>query len=253
MKRSIKSIYNSNKVWWDSFTSCFVGTLLGIVITFGVSYLNTRSENRKTERKIQLITVNKIEQALNHIEERVETLKQSDSVFIAVHDYWDRDRLDEIPEDLIAAFYESLMRINFQTEGNTAIDMFRSNVEIWKTMDPLSIDAMESLLDIIQLSYDMISKVESDIATVRSNIMKEHFITRLDTPAEVTGAFFSDPENTNLMIFANLNISILDSFVPHFKNMFKELKVYLDITEQDMENLYGAEIYEEYSIKNDSL
>ena len=71
MKRRIKGIYNSNKVWWDSFTSCFVGTLLGIVITFGVSYLNTRSENRKTERKIQLITVNKIEQALNHIEERV--------------------------------------------------------------------------------------------------------------------------------------------------------------------------------------
>lgn len=123
----------------------------------------------------------------NKNKKSIKGIYNSDSVFIAVH--WDRDRLEEVPEDLVDAYYESLMEVNFQTKGNTAIDMFRSNVEIRKTMAPLSVDAMESLPDIIQLSYDMISKVDSELGKIRSNIMEKYVVTGFNTPSEVTDAF----------------------------------------------------------------
>lgn len=253
MKERLKKIYHVNTGWWDSFTSCLVGTLLGIAVTFGVTYLDARKEDKATERKIQIITVRKMEQAISSIGSRVEALKESDSVFVEVLDYWEEDRLDGIPRDLVAAFYGKLMEVSIQSRNNSAMDMFRSNVEIWKTMDPVSIEAMESLLDMIGASYEIISVVESGLGTIRSNIMEKYFITGFSSPSEVTEAFFSDPENVNLLTFTHAYISMLESLKPHYDVMLQELKNYLHISDKEMEAISGTKIYEDFSVHQDSL
>lgn len=253
MKERLKKIYRANTGWWDSFTSCFIGTLLGIAITFGVTYIETRKEDRATERKIQIITVGKMEQAISRIGNRVKELKESDSVFVDVLDYWEEDRLDKIPKELVSAFYGKLMAMYFQTQSNSAMEMFRSNVEIWKTMDPVSIDAMESLLDMIESSYEIISEVDSDLGRIRSNLMEKYYITGFSSPAEVVKAFFSDPENVNLLTFAHVYISMLVSLEPHYEIMLQELKNYLHISDKEMEAIYNTRIYEEFSVQKDSL
>lgn len=253
MKEKLKKIYHVNTGWWDSFTSCFVGTLLGIAITFGVTYIDTRVRDKATERKIQIITVGKMEQAINRISRRVEALKESDSLYVEVLGYWQEDRLDEIPDGLVVAFYEKLMQVSFQTQNSSAMEIFRSNVEIWKTMDPVSIDAMESLLDVIESSYELISKVDSELGKIRSNIMEKYIVTCFNTPSEVTDAVFSDPENGNLLTFAHMYIWILVSMEPHYEVMLQELKDYLHITDKEMEAIYNTKIYKDFWVQQDSI
>lgn len=253
MKERLKKIYRANTGWWDSFTSCFIGTLLGIAITFGVTYIETRKEDRATERKIQIITVGKMEQAISRIGNRVEELKESDSVFVDVLGYWEEDRLDKVPKELVSAFYGKLMAMYIQTQSNSAMEMFRSNVEIWKTMDPVSINAMESLLDMIESSYEIISEVDSDLGRIRINLMEKYYITGFSSPAAVIEAFFSDPENVNLLTFAHVYISMLVSLEPHYEVMLQELKNYLHISDKEMEAIYSTRIYEDFSVQKDSL
>lgn len=253
MKERLKKIYHANTGWWDSFTSCFVGTLLGIVITFGVSYVGSRKEEKATERKIQIITVGKMEQALDRISSRVEVLKQSDSIYVEVLGYWQDDRLDEIPEGLVVTFYEKLMEVSVQSQNISAIEMFRSNVEIWKTMHPVSIDAMERLLDVIESSYGIISKVDSELGKIRSNIMEKYVVTGFNSHTEVVEAIFSNPENGNLLTFAHMYIWMLVSLEPHYEVMLQELKDYLGITDKEMDALYEIKVYEDFSVRQDSI
>lgn len=133
MKERLKKIYHVNTGWWDSFTSCLVGTLLGIAVTFGVTYLDARKEDKATERKIQIITVRKMEQAISSIGSRVEAMKESDSVFVEVLDYWEEDRLDGIPRDLVAAFYGKLMEVSIQSRKTV---QWICSEAMWKSGKP---------------------------------------------------------------------------------------------------------------------
>lgn len=246
MKERIKKIYHVNTGWWDSFTSCFVGTLLGIIITFGASHYNTRQENKEMERKLQLITVWKIEKAMNKIETTLKELQSADSTYALVLDYFSKDSIDQIPPEVLSDLYGKISTVQFNSSDINMQDIFKNNFEIWKTMDPAAIYAMEELLATNNFSSSMISEIESNITTIRNNLLKKHFIFNFQSAQIASEAFFENPENVNLLIYTHGFITILSSCISQHKHMLDNLKNYLKINNKELEKLDLAYIHEDF-------
>lgn len=83
--------------------------------------------------------------------------------------------------------------------------------------------------------------------------MEKYVVTGFNSHTEVVDAIFSNPENGNLLTFAHVYISMLESLKPHYDVMLQELKNYLHISDKEMEAISGTKIYEDFSVHQDAI
>lgn len=250
MRKVVRRVYSYNRGWWDSFTSCLLGTLLGIAITFGISAHLEHQAQRQLERRIQIYTVKNVEQTVNQMEAMLAELKVSDSIYSAVMDYYP-DRLQDIPVELMKALYTDLFSWNYiSTSQGWMGDVFSHEVEVWRNMDPRSVALLTDITSLVEMLREIVGQVQVSKEKIRENVFQEKYVMDVfDTEGEAVKVFFSNPENTNAVLMMLMLGQSMDGLMVPCKKMLQEVKEKLNLTAEDMEMYYSDIDGEEYRVR----
>lgn len=238
MKRHLKALYDVNRNWWDSFTSCFIGTLLGIGITFGISGHLANVEKQETARRIQMLTLCDLRTSILSLQEQAEYAQQTDSLFQEVLEYYP-DELDEVPAKLVGKVYSSLISSRLYTDSHSAENMFNNNIEVWKTIEELSvINILGSIFDYKRAMSGHIAQLAAIKRQIFDNIGSQYDILGFANAREAMRCFFEDPANRNLMLLYQITCIELTTGTAVLDELFSRIQDKLDITDQELEQVY---------------
>ena len=118
--------------FWKQTLSCTLGTVIGIILTFGTSAWIEYREKQETERTAALMVIHNLESFTDDLALMVKELQTIDEVNTKV--LAAKDHLDTVSEDTLSMFVTGILSHNFNTIDETAETIFSSNIETWKSI-----------------------------------------------------------------------------------------------------------------------
>jgi len=118
--------------FWKKTLSSTLGTVIGIVLTFGTSAWIKHRENQETERTAALMVIHNLDSFIQDLDLMVKELQTTDEVNTKV--LAAKDHLDTVSEDTLKMFVDGILSHNFNTIDETAETIFSSNIETWKSI-----------------------------------------------------------------------------------------------------------------------
>lgn len=125
----LKKFHISN--FWSNTLASTIGTIVGIVLTFGTSHLIEVRQEAARERHIALMVIHDIDSYCNLVENTVKEWEERDSINDFILDYVSEDSV-EIADSTLEFFDENLFVIKDWTYNSTTQNIFNSNIEIWQ-------------------------------------------------------------------------------------------------------------------------
>ena len=118
--------------FWKQTLSCTLGTVIGIILTFGTSAWIEYRDKQETERTAALMVIHNLESFVQDLALMVKELQTIDEVNAKV--LAAKDHLDTVSEDTLSMFVTGILSHNFNTIDETAETIFSSNIETWKSI-----------------------------------------------------------------------------------------------------------------------
>ena len=239
MNDSIKKIYRINTNWWDSFTSCLVGTILGIAITFGISGYNEAKAKKEMERKIQILTISSIQQTFDQLGTKMVKLEQMDSTLTAIMDFYP-DSVNKIPPKLASDLFSQLLSFEFNSNDQTADRLFSSDIEVWKSIDNLStINTIGQTLSYKQFIINALNETNAIKSKIAENIGRKKYFLGFNSHQEALRIFFDNPENLNLALRLRMYVNMLNMSKDIGYQLLTRIKTDMHITDEDLKSIYS--------------
>lgn len=251
MKRKISRIYHINPNWWDSFTSCFVGTLLGIALTFGISGYLSRSEHRRNERIMQIIAVGKIEHNIYQLKLQLNEMMRSDSIYNMALDYYP-DSIDRIPAKLMLELLKDVLTTRPALFDHSVSNVMLGNAEVWESMSPATINVLDRTLLLTGYIMKTVTDVQEMKDLIMENISSDHYIYSLRSIQEISHAFFDDPQNAYILSSISSMIRYANGLLPSCDSVMKQVRLNMDISDKDLEILRDSR-YTGFKIMGDGV
>jgi hypothetical protein len=119
--------------FWMQTLSNTLGTVIGIVLTFGTTFCLQRCEQENTERTASLMVIHNLDNFCESIADDIKILETVDSLNSIVWQH-SPDRLEKISDDTLQLFLNNLLSRDFKPEDNTAEGIFSTNIDTWKSI-----------------------------------------------------------------------------------------------------------------------
>ena len=118
--------------FWTQTLSCTLGTIIGIVLTFGTTAWIDYREQQATERTAALMVIHNLDGFCDDLDEALKDLQAADSINIKV--LAAKDRLEAVSEDTLELFVRGIFTFRYDISDQTAETIFSSNIETWKSI-----------------------------------------------------------------------------------------------------------------------
>lgn len=140
-----------------------VGTVIGIILTVGVTYCSEKRNKEEMARKVMLLTIHNLDASIGSMERLVDELSRQDTIFNYV-----RERVTStVSPDTLDLFVSALYSHHIRPIDSSTEAIFSSNFEIWKYIDdPKIIGRIAngySLMDKCGEEYERIEKNKYEI------------------------------------------------------------------------------------------
>lgn len=137
-----------------------IGTIIGIVLTIGTTYLATRIETRKSEKQQTQMLVKGLEQNIKAFENQAETLEYADSLNMIIRLH--KDNLSVLPDSTLYEWSSYLFSLELNSIDMTAARIFSSNIETWRNISsPEFIDNMGRSFSVIEMLIEINARREN--------------------------------------------------------------------------------------------
>lgn len=234
--------------FWQSTLSNTLGTIIGIVLTFGTTLGLQRCERVKTERTTALMVIHHLEYYCETLEEDIALLQMQDSLNRVVWDHWP-DRYDQIPDDTLQLFLNGLTMRSFVANDNTVESIFSSNIDTWKSVG--SSEFIELAGKCFSATH-LISQIREEMDEWKQQNYKTLMLTTVytdhptNTLAETTARVFCSPELCSFIkIQRNTYIPTLQMGLNIIKDYNEKNKQLMHVTDSDLEQ-FGFHEHKNY-------
>lgn len=147
--------------WWEATTSAIVGTVVGIILTFGTTEYIENRHQKEMERMTVLMVVSGIDEYVRKMEGNIAEMEHADSLFrymLAVAP----DKVGDVDKDTLAMFVNCLGLRVFNLNDKTTERIFSANTSTWENIgNPQFINNVGkcfSLVDAIDRLYEEMSE-----------------------------------------------------------------------------------------------
>ena len=141
--------------FWSNTLASTIGTIVGIVLTFGTSHLIEGRQEAARERHIALMVIHDIDSYCNLVESTVKELEEIDSINDFILDYVSEDSV-EIADSTLEFFDENLFVLKNWTYNSTTQNIFNSNIEIWQDVSD------KNFIVYTGICFDLMSAIEKE-------------------------------------------------------------------------------------------
>lgn len=241
MKKKLIEIYNNNKGWWDSFSSCFVGTLLGIGITFGLSDYIGKKNQEEMQRKITVLSMRNLRNNIDTFKSLEKNNLHTDSIFQEVLRYYP-DSISYIPKELVGQFFSELTTYKITEETSYSDNVFSSNIEVWESIDNLeTIEIINSIISLKNITYNSVNKLNDIKRKALENVCGELTFVNLTDMGHTNAikTFLDNKQNVNHLYFFEWYAQLLSITVEAYETYFTKSMKNLNIDEREFDFIKG--------------
>lgn len=241
MRKLIKKIYSYNRGWWDSFTSCFIGSLLGIGITFAISGYLEYKNKKELAHTIQLMNVADMDLTVDSFKIEEEGALYLDSLFRKVQRYYP-DSIYAIPPGCLQEVYDKLLTLEVFGTNNSVENILNHSLEVWTSAEDLSV-----LTDINEFyaAKRAVSNCLDELGSIRrklhDNITKSYYID-LSNYKDAVSLLYGNEENLCLMRNYRAYRKALSNLIPIMEEMLVSIKATMRISDEDLYDLIYRDV-----------
>lgn len=116
--------------FWSATWSGTLGTIIGIILTFGTTSYLEHVAQKNSERTAALMVINDIDHFCHKLESNLRDIEREDSLNMAVWGHYP-DHLDEISDEALQSFVTNLLSRNMNIVDHTAENIFSNNTDTW--------------------------------------------------------------------------------------------------------------------------
>ena len=126
--RQFKSLFKWHMgAWWLATTSSIVGTITGIIVTFGTSAYLEEKKHEENQRLVVMMVLNNIEIYNRRLSKDIAVMEKNDSLFQAIMQYSD-EKVRSVSKDTALMFLNSLGSRSFRIVNHTSERIFSSSM-----------------------------------------------------------------------------------------------------------------------------
>ena len=221
--------------WWEQFTSAFVATICGIMLTIGVSYYNTICEKKNFVRYSEIIAMNSIKRSIIQLENGIEKLKEKNEVISDIVDLYP-DSIIYCSKSECETFCNIFLSFESESFDDTNEKMFNNSSKSWSDTENISsISLINDLFYQVRLTHDQISDIKNSISDIGSRCLPQAFIGNKD-PINGLKMFFNDKKDVFYLMY-NLptQLGIAEMELEILKQLNDQVIKKLNITQKDFD------------------
>lgn len=149
-----------SQVVYDLFVT-LVGSVIGIVLTVGVTYCSEKSDREEMARKAVMLTVHNLDVSIRSMELLIEEMSRQDSVLSYVNER--QSLLESISPDTLEMFVSALYAHRIRPIESSTESVFSSDFDIWRSVDdPKVIGRISNCYSIMRKCGEEYERFEKD-------------------------------------------------------------------------------------------
>lgn len=249
--QTIRTKFHGNSAWWLNFSSAFVGTLLGIVLTFGITAFINFKNKQATAQQITLYTMRTISRNIYRNTNKLKEFEVRDSINKIVLEKYENNDLENLSLEDATAFASQLYQLNLIADNRSTESIFMSDIDIWSNVDNAKV------IEVVGESFDAMRLIDKTAEELN------HFFNDLYANFYRKKAKYSalSPEQKSRIVIKEIlddtdvylrfsvhypmKISMMKMSLQLLNFQFEWLKMRLNITDSDIENAFSDSSFDQ--------
>lgn len=210
-----------------------VGTVVGIVLTFGTTFYIEKKDKEEMARKTVVITLHNLDAKINNLESSLEWMMHADSLFQAIARRIP-DHLKEVDEDTLLAAYDAFTYRDVSVSENIAESIFSNSIEVWEYVDDEHIiGRISNCYSFCSFCTETLDEMQQERTADYKDYLKQVKVIRR-TP-EAVRQFFQRPELGYHIALHVLYTKMIDRTLKVVNQMHKRNKIELGISQEELD------------------
>lgn len=243
--------------WWKNALASTFGTILGIILTVGVSYWQQMKNQEDMTRKIAKITLHNIDVRISTLQGQCEELAAKDSIFGLLQKVLPGG-LDKISDDSLQIYTRELTKSNVLMTDTKSENIFSNSFQVWQYLeDEKVIGRISNCFSVIDMSEKVLSDLDQSLQKLNNKIKTELFEKNafLDDKKFLT-LYLSDPE-IKAIYLRILYVYIIYNSLDDIQDLNDINKRVLGISQKELNELSNLNEDDtktiRYTLRNDSI
>lgn len=211
-----------------------VGTVIGIILTVGVTYWSEQRDKEEMARKVMLLTIHNLDVSIGSMERLVDELSRQDTIF-----HYVRERAtSSVSPDTLDLFVSALYSHHIRPIDSSTEAIFSSNFEIWKYIDD------PKIIGRIANCYSLMDECGEEYERIERN-KYQNFLSVYDAQdksvrqsgKEMTDVLLSQNKVLSVMDALPYEISLLRSLIENAKALNDRNKTELRVNQKELDEI----------------
>ena len=127
-----------DRIWWQQTTGAIVGTVVGIILTFGTTAYIDHCKKEDIARKTVVMTLHNIDAAISNTRNMIRLLESTDSLCARAASLMP-DRLGEMPADSLEMLYAQFISPYLYVSDKSTQEIFSHSFQVWESIDDVKV------------------------------------------------------------------------------------------------------------------
>lgn len=223
--------------WWKDASVATIGTILGIILTFGTTgYLEDRQQKQMADKTVKL-AIHNLDASISNMERLVDEMKQNDSIYhraVALMPY----SLGMMSTDSLQLIVSSFGSRRYYITDNSTKEIFSSSFEVWQNLDDTKvigrIGNCYSIINTCSKEYNRMSDLTN---RAHFEFITERLPEDYPSTTEAVKAFLNRHDVMYALELYSQLTSTLDNLVKLAKQLNERNKEELGIEQEELDEI----------------
>lgn len=214
----------------------FVGSVIGIVLTVGVTYCSEKHDREELARKAVLLTVHNLDVSIRSTEQLIAEMEHQDSILNYVKNR--QSSVDNISPDTLDMFISALYAHRVRPIDSSTETVFSTDFDIWKSLDdPKVIGRITNCYSIMKKCGEEYERVEQGKYDSFTQVYDNLDVSSGKSDVVVVKALLRQNRIQRIIDAMPLNISLLKQLTVSAKALNERNKSVLGINQEELDEI----------------
>ncbi len=212
------------------------GTVVGIILTVGVTYCSEKHDKEKMARKVVLLTIHNLDVSIQSMEHLVNELNSQDSIFNYVRER--RASVAAISPDTLDMFVSALYSHRVRPIDSSTEAIFSSNFEIWKYIDdPKVIGRIANCYSVMNKCGEEYDRIEKEKYNSFISVYDGMDPSAIQFDQNLVAELLVRSRVVRMMDALPLEIELLKQLIENAKALNNRNKLHLNVKQKELDDI----------------
>lgn len=223
--------------WWIAATSSTFGTIIGIVLTVGITYWQQKGNEEDMARKITKITLHNLDVRIDQLETATKVLASKDSIFRELTKR--ADNFSKMNPDSIFSDLNMLAQTQFMLSDTKSESIFSHSFEVWQYLaDEKIIGRISNCYSMVDFDENLMSETNDRISDALHGCQLKIIEEGIgDNPAKMARLLITDPQAILAFERVPKVVNLLTSTTQIARQLNQANKEALGLTNSELEEV----------------